>query len=348
MIKGNIQAGMKKDTVSIADEVRFMKRASAYPFKTDSVEVKETHMSWVFLVDGWAYKLKKPVKYPFLDLRSAKARQQNAKEEVRLNKRFAKGIYKGVIPITIETNGKLAIDGNGKIADWLVLMKRIPEKDMLDYAIVHQKVNQMQLIRAAELLIKYYKKAEPIIVEPEKYRKRLRDDIAAAYLGLSNPLFQLNLPQIKRLADGLFRFLDEQAPRFDQRVNSKKIIEAHGDLKPEHIRLKPRPAIIDCLEFSRELRIQDMAEEISFLGMECEMLGNFDVGNMFFNTYCDLLNDKIPEPLISFFKIKGALRRAFLVAGHLLEAPYRNDPQWIIRSNRYLRLGEKYYLSFSD
>jgi aminoglycoside phosphotransferase family enzyme len=344
MIKGNIQAGMKKNIISIADEVRFMKQVSAYPFETDTVEVKETHMSWVFLVDGWAYKLKKPVKYPFLDLSSAEARLQNAKEEVRLNKRFAKEIYKGVIPITVEKDGKLAINGNGKIADWLVLMKRIPEEDMLDYAIVHQKVHQMQLISAAALLVKYYKKAEPLIIEPEKYRKRLRDDIAAVCLGLSNPLFQLNLPQIKGLAEGLFRFLDEQASLFDQRVNSKKIIEAHGDLKPEHIRLKPRPAIIDCLEFSRELRIQDMAEEISFLAMECEMLGNFDVGNVFFNTYYKLLNDKIPESLVSFFKTKGALRRAFLVAGHLLEAPYQNDPQWINRSNRYLGLAEKHHL----
>lgn len=343
MIKVNRHAGTNY-SISIADEVCFMKQASAYPFKTDAIEVKETHMSWVFLVDGWAYKLKKPVKYPFLDLSCAEARRQNAKEEVRLNKRFARGVYKGVIPIKIDTNGKPTISGNGKIVDWLVLMKRIPDEDMLDYAIIHQKVHQMQVKKSAELLVNYYKKAEPVIIGPGGFRQRLKDDIAATCLGLSNPALPFNLPQIKRLADGLCHFLDEQAPLFERRANGKKIIEVHGDLKPEHIRLKPGPAIIDCLEFSRDLRVQDMAEEISFLAMECEMLGNFDVGSIYFDAYIALTDDKVPGALITFYKLKGAFRRAFLVARHLLEAPYQDDLQWVAKSNRYLQLAEGYYL----
>lgn len=348
MKKRSIQACSTENAVSIAEEVEFLKQPTAYPYQITSVEVKETHMSWVFLVDGWAYKLKKRVKYPFLDLSFPEARWRNCKEEVRLNKRLARGIYISVVPLTINTKGKLALNGKGVIVDFLVSMKRIPQENMLDYAIIHHTVSEAQLIKPAMLLTKFYKKSEPIIIEPEIYRERLKEEIRTSYTGLSNQAFHLNQTLIKKLADGLFHYLNEHSLLFNKRVTDKKIIESHGDLKPEHICMGPKPVIIDCLEFSRELRILDIVEELSFLAMECEMLGNSDVGRVFFDTYSNLTNDKIPDSIVIFYKLKRAFHRAFLVARHLLEAAYCNDPKWITKSKRYLGLAEKYYLLLSD
>jgi aminoglycoside phosphotransferase family enzyme len=343
MGKRSIQTCTRENTVSTAEVVSFLKQPTSYPYQTTSVEVKETHMSCVFLVDGWVYKLKKPVKYPFLDLSFTEARLRNCKEEVRLNKKFARGIYKGIVPLTVNTKGILALNGKGQIIDWLVWMKRIPQEEMLDYAIIHQTADEAQLTKPAALLVKFYKRAKPIVIEPEIYRGALKADINAAYTELNNPAFHLSLPLIAKLAAGLFRFLSEHSLLFDIRVSNKKIIEAHGDLKPEHICVGPKPAIIDCLEFSRELRIMDMAEELSFLAMECELLGNLAVGKVFFDTYTALTGDKIPRSLIAFYKLKRAFHRSFLVARHISEASYMNDPKWITKANCYLQLAERYY-----
>src|SRR5665647_2639888 len=142
MVKKDIIETMEENEISITEKVSFLKQPESYPHPVKKIETKETHMSWVFLVNDFVYKLKKPVQFRFLDLRTLEARFHNCQEEVRLNKRLAKDIYTGVVPITINKDGKIEVDGKGQVIDWLVKMKRIQQEDLLDSTILHKQINK--------------------------------------------------------------------------------------------------------------------------------------------------------------------------------------------------------------
>jgi len=329
--------------VSIEEKVSFLKQPASYSHGDVKVEVKETHMSWVFLVDNVAYKLKKPVVNRLFDFRTLEARLKNCSEEVRLNRKLASDIYLGIIPLVIDETGKLQIEEEGKIVDWMIKMKRIPEKNMLDYAIQHDCIDVISLGQVARLIAEFYKTSSPVLITVSQYIKKLEADIFFNYNELTLPLFELSPVLLKELRAGQMAFLTENHSLFNERIKRKKIIEAHGDLRPEHICLGPSPAIIDRLEFNKELRIMDIAEELSSLSIECEMMGNRTTGQFFLDEYRKITNDIIPQSLVAFYKIKKACLRAYLVARHKEEDRYKDDPKWLAKANAYLKLAESYH-----
>ena len=120
--------------VKLQTVVDFLSTPASYPEGTRSVETQETHMSWVFLTDRYAFKLKKPVRTSFLDFSTAERRRRFCEEEVRLNERLAPGIYRGVVPLGLDRSGNLQI-GEGQAVDFLVQMIRLPTAATLDHAI---------------------------------------------------------------------------------------------------------------------------------------------------------------------------------------------------------------------
>lgn len=329
-------------TVSLAEKVSFLRKPESYPHPASKLETKETHMSWVFLADDYVFKLKKPVEYHFLDFRTIKARNENCEEEVRVNKRLAKDIYVGIVPLVINEDRKLALEGSGEIIDWLVKMKRIAKINFLDFAIAHNLIDFSKLEETAKLLADFYINAPGIQVSPDKYISKLKDEINFSHDELLKHDFQLSKSLIEKICFALKNFLMSHTALIVDRIEKGKIIEAHGDLRPEHICLPPQPAIIDALEFNRELRIMDIAEELSFLDMECEMIGNAQVGEYFISTYKKRSGDEIPDLLLFFYKAKKAFLRSYLTARHLTEADYKGDPQWVRKANAYLQLSGRY------
>jgi aminoglycoside phosphotransferase family enzyme len=288
------------------------------------------------------YKLKKPVQYHFLDFRAIAARYENCEEELRVNKRLAKNIYVGIVPLVKIEDGKLGLEGSGEIIDWLVKMKRIAEINFLDFAIVHKLTDFTKLEETVKLLADFYINAPGIQVSPDEYMSKLEDEIFFSHDELLKHDFQLSDSRIEKLCCTLKNFIKSHSALLVNRIEKGKIIEAHGDLRPEHICLSPQPAIIDALEFNRELSIMDIAEELSFLDMECEMIGNTQVGEYFISTYKQRSGDEIPDLLIFFYKAKKAFLRTYLVARHVSEADYKDDPKWLRKANAYLNLSGKY------
>lgn len=336
-----------ENEISIEKKVAFLRQPQNYLHTTDKIIVKETHMSWVFMVNGFVYKLKKPVKYSFFDHRTLESRFNNCSEEVLINQQLGGDIYIGIVPLTLSNNGALQLEGAGKIVDWLVKMKRIPEENMLDYAIEHECIDENNVRRVARLLTEFYQTSLPVFISTRRHSKKLEADIFYNYNALCSPLFGLSHLLLKELTAGQVAFLTANYSLFNERIKNKKIIDAHGDLRPEHICLGTVPAIIDRLEFSRELRTMDIAEELSYLCMECEMLGNRTAGQIFLDEYRKVSGDIIPRLLITFYKIKKACLRAYLVARHLEEARYKDDPKWLAKANAYLKLAERYHQQFA-
>jgi aminoglycoside phosphotransferase family enzyme len=322
----------------LAAKVAFLRRPEAHPDAPRAVETVETHMAYVFLGDRHAYKLKKPVRHDELDFSTPELRRRDCEEEVRLNRRLAPDVYLGVVRLCFDPARGLSLGGAGDAIDWLVWMRRLPADRMLDELIRCGKVEARDVRDAARALAVFYAKAPPIDLGAPAYRRRLEDGLRGDLQELCRPEFALPRGQVERACREQLALLAQRAELFDQRVSERRIVEGHGDLRPEHICLVSEPVIIDCLEFSRELRIADPADELSFLGLECERLGRPEVGRWFLDAYSEVTGDRPPEPLLRFHRAYRALRRAKIAAWHLLDPGVRDREPWRARARDYLDL----------
>ncbi|MEX1238927.1 MAG: hypothetical protein WEB30_04390, partial [Cyclobacteriaceae bacterium] len=228
--------------------------------------------------------------------------------------------------------------------DWLVKMKRLPKEHMLDTALKEGTVRSEWVGNAAEKLAEFYVDSKPVYnLDQRELRGGIMRDIEINSAALLNNNFKLDHALIVGITTDLLHFMIKRADLFVQRIAGGRILDAHGDLRPEHICLGPIPVIIDRLEFNGELRIMDVAEELAFLELECEMLGNASTGRVFLDVYCLKSGDNIPEMLIHFYKVKRALLRAKLSINHLLEGKYLVDAgKWRGRCDAYLQVAAAY------
>jgi aminoglycoside phosphotransferase family enzyme len=128
-------------------------------------------------------------------------------------------------------------------------------------------------------------------------------------------------------------------------VRAGKIVDVHGDLRPEHVCLRPDVHIIDCLEFSPELRLADSADELAFLALECERLGAGATGTLLPRAYGDASGEPPQPSLAHSYQSYRACLRAAIALRQLQEPKFRYSPQWLARANEYLLLAERHALS---
>jgi len=320
--------------------VAFLRQPRAYAESPGRVETIETHMSWVFLTHREAYKLKKPIRYDSLDFTAPEQRRRNCHAEVRLNRRLAPGVYLGVVVLTREPDGALALDGSGAPEDWLVRMRRLPAGRMLETVIAAGRAarEEASIRDAGRHLARFYRDARSIPISADAYRRRLADGTRSDLRELCRPRFGLSRRAVELLAQAQLEVLEIHRSLFDPRVQAGRIVEGHGDLRPEHVCLLPDPAIIDCLEFDRDLRLLDPADELAFLGLECERLGQPIVGRWFLETYTEVTGDAPPGPLLRFYRVYRALRRAKIAIWHLDDPSVRDPDRFAARARRYLEL----------
>lgn len=325
----------------LEEKVGFLSDPRTYG-DTENVEVIETHMSFVFLTDRFVYKLKKPVSFGYLDFSTREARHKYCLEEVRVNAPLAEDTYLGVVPVRY-LNGRMGLKGSGTVVDWLVKMKRLPSHMMLDAAIKADSVRNTMLAGVVEKLVGFYQGSAAVHPDVSEYRARILRDVERDEADLLSQKFNLDPSVVLAVSRRLFHFVSGYAFVFDERIADGRVVDAHGDLRPEHICLGPRPLVIDRLEFNAELRVMDIAEELCFLAIECERLGSAEIGTMFVNYYQLRTQDRIPEMLVNFYKARRALLRAKLSIGHLLEEKYQaNSKKWIERCESYLHLADRY------
>ncbi len=308
-------------------------------------------MSWVFLTHGFAYKLKKPVCYADLDFRTLAARQVFCQEEDRLNRRLAAKVYLGLLPLSVNAQGQLHLGEGGTPVDWLVKMHRLPQQNMLDSVIRHGGVSGQDVARIVRRLVAFYRNASPVTLDPLAHREGLHSSITLCNARLCQAEYALPQAQIARITDRLHRLLAELGVHIERRILSAKYVEAHGDLRPEHICLTPHIVIIDCLEFSRTLRILDPIDELGFLALECERLGAPDSGALFLRTYSELSGDWANSSLLHFYQSYRACLRAQIAIRHLDEEKYRtsicSSAKWRQRACDYLHLAERHQLAIN-
>ncbi len=326
-----------QDAPTLGDKIRFLSRPAAYSSTPEQVVARETHMSWVFMTGDRVYKLKKPVRFAYLDFSTLDRREAACRAEFLLNRRLAPDVYLGVVPLTISPAG-LAISGDGPVVDWLVVMRRLEENETLKAALRGGWLKPLQVDRLAATLGKFYAHAPRVQLEPEQYLVGWQKAVSANCRVLFNA--RLGLPQgcVERIARVQHQFSMKCSALLLERIRARHYVDAHGDLRPEHIWLRQPVTIIDCLEFDRNLRALDPLDEIAFLHLECERLGGLWAGERIRQHLALALEDNASSGLFLFYRSHRAMLRARLSIAHLFDAKPRTPEKWPRQARVYLGL----------
>jgi len=322
--------------VDLRAKIDCLSRPETFPDRPLAVEIVETHFAWVFLAGRFVYKLKKPLRFHEFDLTSLATRRANCELEVALNRRLAPTVYVGTVPLNAD-GLSLALGGAGTPVEWLVKMHRLPRERSLDRLAAADMLHDDQLHSLMRTLTAFYAAAARAPWDGRGYRRALAAEIGRTADELAAPALGLDRAEVREIAAGLTRRINADAEAFHARSAAGRVVDAHGDLRPEHVFLTPEPQIIDCLEFSAELRLLDSAAEIAFLALECERLGHGRLAARLIELYRHYGNDDIGADLFAFYRASRAFVRAKLAAWHLHDelAPATAD-HWRARANWYL------------
>ena len=275
-----------------------------------TVQVRETHISWLFLTPDRAFKLKKPIVLDFLDYGTARRRQAMCHAEIRLNARLAPDVYLGVRGI-VDAGDRLRIadeDDRGTI-DYLVEMRRYDESHTLSAAVARHQISAGRLTQLAQLLAGFHRvcpsrtdRAGAVTVrhETQKNLGGLADQLTACD----------DREQTLALGRFLQAFTAANADMLDGRARAGAIREAHGDLRAEHVILEPVVSVVDCVEFDRDLRTVDVADDLAFLVMDLCALGAEPAARALIAEYRRAGGDCGSDELVWFFAVHRALVRA--------------------------------------
>lgn len=321
-------------------KVAFLSEPTAFRVAT-AVQTVETHMSWIFLTGDWAFKLKKPVKFPYLDFSTVALREKYCRAELALNRRLAPDVYLRVVPLTLNEGHRLQIGGEGEIVDWLVEMRRLPSDRMLDRLIVGRVVDDQTVARLAERLASFYRVAQQVRVSPVSYVSRLEAEQQLNRGALSREGFPIDQERAIRILNGVDRALRTYRSRLEARAALGCLVDGHGDLRPEHICFQDGVIIFDCLEFSDALRQVDPVDEIAYLGIECSRLGADWIGAEVWRSLRELLDWPDPVSLFAVHGARRALLRARLALSHLFDPEPRDIEKWAPLTMQYLGLAER-------
>jgi aminoglycoside phosphotransferase family enzyme len=297
-------------------------------------EARETHMSWVFLTRDCVFKLKKPVRFPYLDFSTCAAREAFCREELRLNQTLAPDVYLRLARLTRSTNGGFEIDGAGPTLDWLVVMRRLPEDRMLDNALKRGLATRREIEQLVAILTEFYRSAPRAPLEPDTYLSRIRRQLSSDRATLTARQLPIDHQRCAMTMDRLDLACSELTNALAERA--ERLVEGHGDMRPEHVCLGPPIRIIDRLEFNRELRLVDPFDELAFLGMECATLGAAWVAPLLLARAEKALPDPPQRDLILFYAALRASLRARLALAHLSDEAPREPDKWAPRAESYL------------
>ena len=322
-------------------KVAFLRSPAAYAYQPPLVTTIETHMSWLFLTGSLVYKLKKPVKYPFLDFTTLGRRRHYCEAEVRLNRRLAGAIYRRVARLCLDQRGQLSLDGDGTVVEWLVEMEQLAEDKFLHTSITRSTVSKEAVAQVAEKLCHFYAKARPQRRDGQLYLNHLLTESSVNRRLLGRPKSQLPLVRTIDLLDRVEALLRLRIPEIRERISMGCMVDGHGDLRPEHVWLGPPAGIVDCLEFDRRMRIIDPYDELNYLGLECELLGADWIRPFVLESLEEVFGRRPTSQLMATYGAFRALLRARICIAHLLD-PHPSRPEhWPAAAQRYLDLAER-------
>ena len=310
--------------MELAPLIDALSDSAAYPYPVESVEVRHTHISVVFLAGLFAYKIKKPVNLGFLDFSTLERRRHFCNEEVRLNRRLAPEVYWGVVSVRRTALG-VKLEGQGEAVEWAVKMKRLPEEATLQRRLQLGQVEDGLLRTLADKIASFHAGAEggahvSAYGRFEVVARNVRENFVQAAPQVGTTLSQTVFERIRGLTENALARL---RPLIEQRAARGVPRDTHGDLHLDHVYVfpgrTPDLVIIDCIEFNERFRFADPISDMAFLVMDLRFHGRRDLAWEFAEEYFKASGDEEGRALLPFYTAYRAAVRGKVEGFELLE-----------------------------
>lgn len=326
--------------------LKSLTKPEAYQETVTNVELVQTHVSWIFLTDSHAYKIKKPVDFGFLNFSTIDRRRFYCNEEVRLNRRLCPDVYEGVVEVR-EAPGGAAFHGTGQVIDYAVRMKRLPEERMLERLVERGEVTPAAIRDVARVIADFHRTAVTSHSIAEYGRLERIMFNWEENLSQCVPFAGMTLPAKEREAirQWVSSFAENHGDLFEKRVNQGFIRECDGDIHLENICLTDTGVcIFDCIEFNERFRCCDTAADVAFLLMDLDYHCRRDLAEAALNEYLAVSGDAGLMELIDFYKIYRAFVRGKVESFRLNDDGIGQEERELagIRAARYFRLARGY------
>ena len=334
----------------LPDFVNFLLKPNAYDPVSEAVNLVQTHISYVFITDAFAYKFKKPVDFGFLDFSTPAKRHQYCQQELILNRRLCPSIYLDLVALEkTDGNFRLVNQANAdmdKTVEFGVKMKRMPEERMMANVIRSGELTAEMLDAICDVLVPFYAKAEggtaiqefgrPDAVSVNIFENFSQTETFIGSKSLSKSQFEL----IKNFS---VQFL-QQDDLFAERISADRIRYCHGDLYSANICLADRIYIFDCIEFNERFRFCDVASDIAFLAMDLDFHGLTNISDRFVRRFMKKSEDDTLGKMLNFYKCYRAYVRGKinLFTANAPEVDMPTKQQCLEMAAKYFQLAERY------
>ncbi len=327
------QETQETQEIGLVDRIAALTELGAYVHMANAagaerVEVIQTHISVVFLVGAAVFKIKKPLRLPFVDYSTLALRLQFCRAEVDLNRRLASDVYRGIVPITCDAQGRITFGGDGKIIDYAVEMRRLDEERTLGAGLLRGDLPPGTMAAIGRRLADFHRKAArgPAIdayASFDAVATNCRDNFSqTAALGLQ-AIPTVLLDRLSALTETELR---SGRATIDSRARRGLACDCHGDLRLDHVYLLPEcrpPAdleIIDCVEFNDAFRYGDPVVDLAFLIMDLRYHGFDAEAAELRKTYFKAAEDSEGESLLPLYTAYRACVRGKVEAFRMSES----------------------------
>ncbi|EIK53099.1 hypothetical protein YO5_02698 [Stutzerimonas stutzeri TS44] len=322
-----------------------LQNPALYPHPVDDLRVIETHISWVILTGQFAYKIKKPVDFGFLDFTALAARKHFCEEELRLNQRMAAGLYLEVLPIT-GSEQTPQLDGTGEPIEYVLKMREFPQSQLLAQIQARGELTDAHIDALARQIASFHLQTPQVAAEhslnsAEAIVAPMRQNFEQIRPLLSE---DADLRQLDALQEWTETSVSRLRPLLQRRCQEGFVRECHGDLHLGNATLIDGEVVLfDCIEFNEPFRLIDIASDAAFLAMDLEDRGLKCQARRFLNGWLEHTGDYAALELLNLYKAYRALVRAKVSLFRLYQEQDAVERKVILRQYRsYANLAESY------
>jgi aminoglycoside phosphotransferase family enzyme len=316
------------------------------PDETEGVSLVQTHISMVLIADQFVYKIKKAVDFGFLDFTTLEKRRYYCNQEIKLNRRLSRGLYLGVVPILYDGAHYRMGEGEGRIVEYAVRMKRLPEEMLMKSVFLRGELSETHLRRIAEVLAGFHGTAlnSPEIDAfgyPEAFKVNTDENFAQTEKYIGTTIRKEDFNELKRWTSSCYT---STRSAFLERIKDKRIRDCHGDLHMEHVCLGKNLSIFDCIEFNERFRYTDILNDIAFLLMDLEYHGGNRHSTILWDFYRERAREREVEPILDFYKVYRAYVRGKVTSFQLDDEriePIKKE-EAVHTARKYFQLARSY------
>jgi hypothetical protein len=304
------------------DLLEAMKLPETYDEPADEIRMVQTHISWVFLAGNYAYKIKKPVDFGFLDFTSLEKRKRLCKRELEINRMFSPDIYLGVLPLNSK-KGKIKINGEGDAVEYVIKMKQLPQEALMLTLLGANEIGTDTIGKITDKLVDFYAKTQTFKLPGStgtldtvifNWKENFRQ--VEPFIGKT--IDRNAFDEIKRKVSD---FMEKNHALFEARLKEGRIKWCHGDLHSGNIFVVGENVyIFDAIEFNERFACSDVASDIAFLAMDLDFRRRTYLSDFFVRKYVEKSGDVGITKLLDFYKCYRAFVRGKVIGFRI------NDP----------------------